>query len=61
MMTEAEIYRNALENLRSTAERQNEMLHRYPQKAPEWRAKLESTRAKVKWLESILSLWEVGR
>lgn len=61
MMTTAEIYKNALENLRSLALKQQEMAQRYPHKAPEWRAKLSITRSKVKWLEKLLELWEVGR
>ena len=59
MMTEVEIYKNALENLRNLAQRQLELAHRYPNKAPEWRAKYDTTRAKVVWLEKLLCLWGV--
>lgn len=59
MMTVIEIYRNALENLRNTATRQQELAHRYPNKAPEWRAKYSVTKAKIQWLEKLLALWEV--
>ena len=58
-MTTVEIYRNALENLRALATRQQELAHRYPEKAPDWRAKFATTKAKIMWLEKVLSLWEV--
>lgn len=59
MMTETEIYKHALENLRSIAMRQQEMALRYPNKAPEWRSKYSTTRAKIQWLEKLLKVWEV--
>lgn len=59
MMTTVEIYKNALENLRVLANRQQELAHRYPEKAPDWRAKFMVTKSKIQWLEKVLSLWEV--
>lgn len=60
-MTTTEIYKNALENLRNLAQRQQELAHRYPNRQAEWRAKYATTRAKVLWLEKLLSIWEGGR
>lgn len=59
MMTTVEIYKNALENLRNIALRQQEMALRYPNKAPEWRARYSSTSVKIKWLEKLIGIWEV--
>ena len=61
MMTTIEIYRNALENLRNLATRQQELAQRYMRtsKGPEWRAKFLITKGKIEWLEKIIRLWEV--
>ena len=58
-MTTVEIYKNALENLRNIALRQQEMAFRQPAKQAEWRAKYSVTSAKVKWLEKLVGVWEV--
>lgn len=60
MMTQREIYENALANLRETATRQHELAIRYMRhpKGPEWRAKYNETKAKVVWLERLIALWE---
>ena len=58
MMTTLEIYKRALESHRSMETRQQEMALRYPNKAPEWRAKYSITSAKIKWLEKLIAVWE---
>ena len=60
MMTELEILRNALENLKSIAERQALLWqgNRYGTKGAEWRAKYYSTNEKITWLEKVIRAWE---
>lgn len=66
-MTELEIYKHALENLKGLAERYYSMAERYHysldaehsvEKYAKWRTLYTDTTNKIKWLEKLIKVWE---
>jgi len=60
MMTLMDIFKNALENLKTLAERQALLWqgNRYGTKGAEWRRKYYETNEKIAWLEKVIRSWE---